>query len=266
MPASAPASCSSTTASVLPASRSASDSPTQTIAPRPAASAARAFLPTPSLLSPKNCRRSLWPTITQLAPASASRSAETSPVRAPRDSQWQSCPQVAIGEPSSRLATAWSAVNTGATPTATPLTAPSWFLSSVTRFSDSAIVLWSFQLPTTNGVRMARCYHGRARLFFRSVCRRNRRQPVRNRRLRTRDFRAVEPLFDTSSAGRGPGHLVLAAPGAGEHARRVGGLGGGGAGQLDDALELGGDQRAHVERAGVAVQHDVGPVGVDRDL
>ena len=56
--------------------------------------------------------------------------------------------------PSSRFATAGSDMNTGATPTATPLTAPSWFLSSVTSASDSAIVLLSFQLPTTNGVRM----------------------------------------------------------------------------------------------------------------
>src|SRR4051812_21240816 len=238
MPARPPASWSSITASVRPASRSASDSPTQTIAPRPAASAARAFLPTLSLVSPKNCRRSLWPTIAQLAPASASRSAETSPVHAPRDSQWQSWPAVAIGEPSSRLATAWIAVNTGATPIATPLIAASWFLSSVTRASDSAIVLWSFQLPTTNGVRMARCYHGWAPV----------RRPARG------------------SRGRGPDQLVLAAPGAGEHARRVGGAGLRGAGQLDDPLELGRDQRAHVERARVAVEHDLGPPGVDRDL
>src|ERR1051325_4324413 len=92
-PASAPSSCSSTTDSVRPASRSASAPPTQTIAPSPAASTARAFLPTPSLVSPKNWRRSLWPTIAQLAPASPSSAAETSPVHAPLASQWQSCAQ-----------------------------------------------------------------------------------------------------------------------------------------------------------------------------
>ena len=48
MPSRPPASCASTISSVRPPSRSASISPTHTIAPRPAASAARAFLPTHS--------------------------------------------------------------------------------------------------------------------------------------------------------------------------------------------------------------------------
>src|SRR5690348_1361780 len=156
MPSSPPASCASTISSVLPASRSASISPMHTIAPSPPASTARAFLPTLSFVSPKNCRRSLWPTIDHVAPASASSGAETSPVNAPALSQKQSCAQVAIDEPSSRLATCASAVYGGATPTATPRAAPSWFLSSVTSASASAIVLLSFQLPTTNGVRMPR--------------------------------------------------------------------------------------------------------------
>ena len=55
-----------------------------------------------------------------------------------------------------------SAMNVGATPTATPLTAPSWFFSSVTSASASAIVLLSFQLPTTNGVRMRVVLHRRS--------------------------------------------------------------------------------------------------------
>src|SRR6185369_13766729 len=169
-------------------------------------------------------RRSLWPRITQVAPASAAWAAETSPVHAPEASQWQSWAQVAIDEPSRRLATALSAVNTGATPTATPLTAPSWFLSSVTRVSDSAIVLWSFQLPTTKGVRMAKVVPGR------------RARPL--------------PLC--------PRDAVFAAPRASEGARGVHHADRAGAGQLDDALELGGDQRADIGRARVAVHHDVG--------
>src|SRR5262249_39480792 len=111
--------------SVRPASRSASISPTQPITPSPPASAARAFLPTLSLVSPKNCRRSLWPTIDHVAPASASSGAETSPVNAPLGSQKQSCAHVAIGEPWGRWEPAVRAVYGGATPTATPLTAPS---------------------------------------------------------------------------------------------------------------------------------------------
>jgi len=63
---------------------------------------------------------------------------------------------LAIALPSRRLATAGSDVYGGATPTVTPRIALSWFLSSVTSARASAIVLLSFQLPTTNGVRMPR--------------------------------------------------------------------------------------------------------------
>jgi hypothetical protein len=64
----------------LPASRSASVSPTQTIGTRPCLSAAAAFCATSRSLSPCSARRSEWPTMTWQQPNSASIAAEISPV------------------------------------------------------------------------------------------------------------------------------------------------------------------------------------------
>ena len=79
---------------VSPAARSASDSPTQTMAVRPARHAAAAFRATSASVSKWSIRRSEWPTITATAPASASISAAMSPVWAPEGCQWQSCPPI----------------------------------------------------------------------------------------------------------------------------------------------------------------------------
>ena len=65
---------------VTPDSRSARDSPTQTIGRRPTSSAFSSFLLTVSSVSLKYWRRSLWPMMTYLTPISTSISAETSPV------------------------------------------------------------------------------------------------------------------------------------------------------------------------------------------
>src|SRR5262249_1822058 len=46
-----------------------------------------------------------------------------------------------------------SAVNTGAIPTSTRRAWNSWFFTSVASVSASEMVRWSFQLPTTRGVR-----------------------------------------------------------------------------------------------------------------
>ena len=69
--------------SVSPARRSPAVSPTHTMAVRPARCAASALALTSRSRSPWSARRSEWPTITAVAPASFSISAEMSPVWAP---------------------------------------------------------------------------------------------------------------------------------------------------------------------------------------
>src|ERR1700731_827347 len=64
----------------------------QTIAVRPARQTASVFFRTSTSVSPWSARRSEWPTMTALAPASASISAEISPVWAPDGLGWQSWP------------------------------------------------------------------------------------------------------------------------------------------------------------------------------
>jgi hypothetical protein len=78
----------------------------QMIGERPAASAARALRLTAASSSPNSWRRSEWPTITYLQPASTSWAGATSPVKAPFVSQKQSCAATVTGPSSSRLATA----------------------------------------------------------------------------------------------------------------------------------------------------------------
>src|SRR5690606_35188093 len=107
--------CPATTSSAIPASLSASDSPTHTIAVRPASRAAFVFEFTDASVSPKNCLRSVWPIIVYLQPTSFSIVGATSPVNAPKPfCVAQSCAAMPIFEPSRRSATVLSAVNTGA--------------------------------------------------------------------------------------------------------------------------------------------------------
>src|SRR5262245_7324574 len=75
---------------VAPASRSARVSPIQMMATRPARHAASAFACTTRSSSWQSMRRSACPTITWLAPASLSISAEMHPVCAPHSRAWQS--------------------------------------------------------------------------------------------------------------------------------------------------------------------------------
>ena len=72
----------------------------QTMAASPARQAASAFCRTSASVSPWSARRSEWPTMMALAPASASISAERSPVWAPEAFGWQSWAPTASFEPS----------------------------------------------------------------------------------------------------------------------------------------------------------------------
>ena len=65
---------------VTPISRCSRLSPTQMMGCRPASRAAWTFLLTVMSVSPKYCRRSLWPMMTYFTPRSFSMSADTSPV------------------------------------------------------------------------------------------------------------------------------------------------------------------------------------------
>jgi hypothetical protein len=74
------------------------------MAASPARRAACALARTSASVSTWSARRSEWPTMTALAPASASISAETSPVCAPEGAGWQSCAPMARAEPRARSA------------------------------------------------------------------------------------------------------------------------------------------------------------------
>ncbi len=75
-------------------------SPMQTMAMSPARQAASAFCRTSASVSPWSARRSEWPTMMALAPASPSISAERSPVWAPEALGWQSwAPTASVLEP-----------------------------------------------------------------------------------------------------------------------------------------------------------------------
>ena len=93
----------------------ASVSPTQTMGVSPARSAASSFSATISSVSPKCCRRSLCPRMTQVHPASLSIGALISPVNAPWSFAWhvlrRRWPR---GSRGTRAAHAASAVNGGA--------------------------------------------------------------------------------------------------------------------------------------------------------
>jgi hypothetical protein len=140
---------------VSPASRSARVSPTQMIGDRPARNAARAFRLTAASSSPNSWRRSEWPMMTCLQPASASCDGATSPVNAPFSSQKQSCAATVTGPSSRRLATAYSAVKLGETATSTSRRAATPLRTSVASANDSAIEPLSFQFPQKNARRAA---------------------------------------------------------------------------------------------------------------
>ena len=82
-------SCLPMKSNVSSASRVSSDSPTQKMGFRPAASAAFSFWLSNSSSSRKYCRRSEWPKITYSQPTEASSLADTSPVKAPLSFWWQ---------------------------------------------------------------------------------------------------------------------------------------------------------------------------------
>lgn len=146
-----PRSCASTRVAASPASRSTSVSPTHTMAISPAAIAASAFPFTSASVSCCAARRSLWPTIASLAPASASIPAEMQPVNAPRSPSWQSCPP--IGRPGWRAAARSISVKGGkmATSTSSRAFAAAAIPSSSTKLSRSPFI---FQLPAISGLRM----------------------------------------------------------------------------------------------------------------
>src|SRR5256884_7816886 len=148
-PANAPRTCRETTSQVRFESRSWIVSPTQMMGWSFASRTARSLRLTLSSVSPKYCRRSLWPRITPSQPISASMGALTSPVNAPCFSWWQFCPKSWMADPCRACFTAASAVNGGATPTCAP--APSSFCrSSRTSCTASPAVLCIFQLPQMN--------------------------------------------------------------------------------------------------------------------
>ncbi len=106
-----------TTSRVRPALRSSRVSPTQMIGSSPALSAAPTLAAATSSVSWCMARRSEWAMMTRRAPASASISAEMSPVKAPLTSAWQSCPPISTCEPSSAWDMAASSVAGGQTAT-----------------------------------------------------------------------------------------------------------------------------------------------------
>ena len=89
-----------TVAIASPRSRTSRLSPTHRMTRRPAASAASALARTSASLSCWASRRSLWPTMVRLAPASRSIAAEMQPVCAPLGAECTSWPP--IGRPGRR--------------------------------------------------------------------------------------------------------------------------------------------------------------------
>mmetsp|Transcript_18399 Transcript_18399/g.56465 ORF Transcript_18399/g.56465 Transcript_18399/m.56465 type:complete len:247 (+) Transcript_18399:533-1273(+) len=142
----APRWSSSTTASILPASRSSRVSPTQNMTLSPALSAFFVFVTTRSEDSFWFVRRSEWPRITHVHPISFSISAGTSPVYAPYDVALQSCAPTAM---SLRIVFNTSGMNTYGTPTTTSAhggIGPASF-NPFTSFDTEPTVPFDFQFP-----------------------------------------------------------------------------------------------------------------------
>ena len=111
-----PFSCPSSTSMVRPAARCASVSPMHSTTSKPAASPAAALARTRASVSPSPCRRSEWPTMTAVAPASFSIGAAIEPVKAPLASWWQSWPPTTRPVPATARATSAITVNGGKMP------------------------------------------------------------------------------------------------------------------------------------------------------
>src|SRR5262245_10658206 len=122
---------------------------------RPARHAASAFARTSASVSLWQVRRSECPTITALAPASLSISAERSPVKAPAGSAWQSWAPIRTGLPAAAAANSATRVAGGHTriSTAASSRAPSAIRASSATEARRPFI---FQLPATSGRRGAR--------------------------------------------------------------------------------------------------------------
>mmetsp|Transcript_28108 Transcript_28108/g.87245 ORF Transcript_28108/g.87245 Transcript_28108/m.87245 type:complete len:204 (-) Transcript_28108:2-613(-) len=146
LPLSAPMWSSRTTASILPASRSSSVSPTQTMTERPASSACLVFAATSADVSFWFVRRSEWPRMTHGTPKSASMDAASSPVYAPKPVAEQSC---AATEMSRRSVASTVPMWIAGTPTTTSThggMSPA-LLSVVTSAATLSLVPLHFQFP-----------------------------------------------------------------------------------------------------------------------
>src|SRR5699024_3559548 len=102
----------------------------------------------------KYWRRSLWPKMTQLHPASLSISALNSPVYAPLEAQCIFCAASATFDSLSPSWTATRLAAVGATTISHPVYSPTAPTISSIRARDSASVLFIFQLPATIGFLM----------------------------------------------------------------------------------------------------------------
>src|SRR5690606_21595503 len=143
-----PRSCEPMTSSVVPASRWASVSPRQITATRPAAWAASALARTTASVSPWSARRSEWPRMTWLAPASFSMAAAMSPVWAPEASGWQSWPPTITGPPFAFHAI-W-AMSVAGGQIRTSDRGAGWALASASTSARLAASPFIFQLPAAS--------------------------------------------------------------------------------------------------------------------
>src|SRR3990172_563153 len=150
-----PATCRPTTSNVFPPSRSGSVSPTQRMGVSPAASAARIFRFAASSVSAKYCRRSEWPTMQWVAPASFSIRVETSPVNAPSSAKWTFWDATPMPLPWTSCATAQIDGYGGARTISTPRTSATSGRKARTKAAASPAVLYIFQLPAMTGTRIA---------------------------------------------------------------------------------------------------------------
>ena len=119
----------------------------QTIAVRPPAISATALAWTSASVSCWSARRSLWPTMTRVAPASFSIATDTQPVCAPLSRSCTSCAPMAT--PVSRATAAAIRVKGGHTATSTD----GWARAASAMPSSSASaasVPFIFQLPATS--------------------------------------------------------------------------------------------------------------------
>ena len=86
----------------------------------PAASAAGTFCASALSVSPKNCRRSEWPSTTPWTSSSVSIGGDTSPVNAPESASCMFCANTSTREPRVESTIACSAVNGTQIATSTP--------------------------------------------------------------------------------------------------------------------------------------------------